>query len=378
MTSKKASNSQPTASRTQPIPHNGQDLTERATLLALKFTSQSLDQNELARRVTTLLDYPQNVLNKQGGATHQSAPTSEQLAIKTLPQQHYLHGGSKLYLADCFDWIHEQPDQSMHAVVTDPPYGLQEYSPKEQAKLRAGRGGSWRLPPAYDGHQRSPVPRFTVLDAEQLKTLGDFFFTWTRYLRPKLRPGAHVIVASNPLLSHIVGGAVTRAGLEKRGEIIRLVMTMRGGDRPKGAEQEFSDVTVMPRSMWEPWLVFREPLEGTVHNNLRKWQTGGLRRPSNEAPFGDVIRSAPTRKKERAIADHPSLKPQAFLRQVVRAVLPLGEGTVTDLFAGAGSTLAAAEAVGYPSTGVEIDQQYFEIAKRAIAPLSRLQVQLNE
>jgi site-specific DNA-methyltransferase (adenine-specific) len=119
-------------------------------------------------------------------------------------------------------------------------------------------------------------------------------------------------------------------------------------------------------------LVFRKPVEGRVQDNLRKWRTGGFRRPCADRPFGDVIRSAPTRKSEREIAPHPSLKPQAFLRQVVRAVLPLGEGVVLDPFAGAGSTLAAAEALGYASLGVEKDVHYFDIACEAIPRLGRL------
>src|SRR6516165_3538149 len=96
-------------------------------------------------------------------------------------------------------------------------------------------------------------------------------------------------LASNPLLSHIVSNALAASGLERRGEILRLVMTMRGGDRPKNAHTEFADVTVMPRSMWEPWLCFRRPLEGRVQDNLRKWKTGGFRRISGSKPFGDVI-----------------------------------------------------------------------------------------
>jgi len=130
----------------------------------------------------------------------------------------------------------------------------------------------------------------------------------------------------------------------------------------------------MPRSMWEPWLVYRRPIEGRVQDNLRKWKTGGFRRPSSEKPFGDVIASAPTRKTERDLAPHPSLKPQAFLRQVVRAALPLGEGVILDPFAGAGSTLAAAEAVGYASIGVEKDARYFDVACKSIARLAALKV----
>ena len=182
------------------------------------------------------------------------------------------------------------------------------------------------------------------------------------------------MIASNPLLSYVVAGAVVRAGLERRGEVIRLTMTMRGGDRPKHAHEEFSGVSVMPRSMWEPWLLFRKPIEGRVQDNLRRWGTGGFRRISADKPFGDVIESAPTRATERELAPHPSLKPQAFLRKVVRGVLPLGEGLVLDPFAGAASTLAAAEAVGYASIGIERDAAYFKVATESLPRLAALRL----
>jgi len=283
-------------------------------------------------------------------------------------------GRAKLFHADCFDWFEQQPDESLHAVVTDPPYGLHEYTPEQQAKLRNGQGGVWRIPPSFDGNTRSPLPRFTTLTAAQLDRLKHFFRSWASTLLPKLVPGGNVLVASNPLVSHIVAGALAEGGLERRGEVIRLVMTMRGGDRPKAAHTEFSEVSVMPRSMWEPWLVFRKKLEGRAQDNLRRWHTGGFRRPSQARPFGDVIKSSPTNRSERRLAPHPSLKPQSFLRQIVRAVLPLGEGVVVDPFAGAGSTLAAAEAVGYESLGIEKDEHYFDMACEAIPKLARLRV----
>ncbi|MGB2590487.1 MAG: DNA methyltransferase [Candidatus Acidiferrum sp.] len=164
------------------------------------------------------------------------------------------------------------------------------------------------------------------------------------------------------------------AGFEKRGEVIRLVQTLRGGDRPKGAEKDFPDVSVMPRSCWEPWGIFRKPFPGTVAENLREWGTGGLSRISEGEPFKDLIQCSPTRGIEKSVAPHPSLKPQRFLRRVVRAVLPLGVGIVYDPFAGSGSTLAAAEAVGYHALGTDADRQYFALAKKAFEPLSLLQV----
>lgn len=288
------------------------------------------------------------------------------------PFESFQCDAAELHLIDCFSWLKARDASSVHAVVTDPPYGLFEYSSEQQAKLRSGRGGVWRIPPAFDGVRRAPLPRFTVLRSGDLLELEQFFFEWARLTLRVLVPGANVFVASNPLLSYVVSGALARAGLERRGEVIRLTMTMRGGDRPKAAHVEFEGVSVMPRSMWEPWLLFRKPLDGRVQDNLRNWKTGGLRRPSKERPFGDVISSAPTRRNERAIAPHPSLKPQAFLRQIVRASLPLGEGILLDPFAGSGSTLAAAVNVGYRSIGLEKDSAYFELAKKAIPELARI------
>ncbi|HEY1933688.1 MAG TPA: DNA methyltransferase [Acetobacteraceae bacterium] len=283
-------------------------------------------------------------------------------------------GLATLFQADCFDWLAGCEAESVHAVVTDPPYGLREYTSTEQDKLRRGRGGVWRIPPSFDGHKRAPLPRFTILDAEDHAELHRFFRRLGNALLRAAVPGANVLVASNPLLAHIVAQAMCEAGLELRGTIVRLTMTMRGGDRPKNAHTEFDEVSVMPRSMWEPWVVLRKPLHGRVQDNLRKWNTGGFRRPCQDRPFGDVIRSSPTPRSERLIAPHPSLKPQAFLRQIVRAALPMGEGIVLDPFAGSGSTLAAATAVGYRSIGVESDPHYVGVALSAVERLGSLRL----
>jgi site-specific DNA-methyltransferase (adenine-specific) len=164
------------------------------------------------------------------------------------------------------------------------------------------------------------------------------------------------------------------AGFEKRGEVIRSVYTLRGGDRPKNAHREFADVTVMPKSCWEPWGLFRKPCEGRVQDNLRKWKTGGLRRISEDEPFKDFINSSPARGYEREIAPHPSVKPQHFLRQIVRGALPLGEGVILDPFMGSGSTIAAAASLGLRSIGLEINPEYFHLATQAISLLAEFEL----
>jgi DNA modification methylase len=318
------------------------------------FAAPPSGSNSSAARDSSPLAHLSSVLVKLRGRSH---PT-------------FSMGKSTWFEADCIEWLADRTPCSIHGVVTDPPYGMVEYRPEQLAKRENGNGGVWRIPPSFDGHTRSPLPRFTVLTDAQLEELHAFFFTWASVLEPALVPGAHILIATNPLLAHIVASAIHRAGYEQRGQVIRLVQTMRGGDRPKGAHEEFRDVSVMPRSQHEPWLLFRKPLENRVQDNLRKWGTGGLRRISDQQPFGDVIPCRPTRREERVLAPHPSLKPQEFLRQVVRAILPLGKGTVCDTFAGSGSTLAAAEWCGYESIGIERDAHNTKMARTAIPALT--------
>ena len=279
----------------------------------------------------------------------------------------------RLHHADCFDWLRNCPAQSLQAVCTDPPYGVLEFTDKEVAKLRAGRGGVWRLPPTIGGSRRDPLPRFTVLTDAQKKTLARFFHEWGRLLLPALVPGAHVCVAGHPVLQHLVQSAMAEAGYEVRTAIMRLYYGFRGGDRPKNAEREFPEVCVTPKGAYEPWMLFRKPIgERTVAENLRRWKTGGLRRLGPDKPLPDAIASGRTPDREEAISDHPCLKPQHFMRIIVRALLPLGEGTMLDPFMGSGSTIAAAEAVGYDAIGVEMDETYFRQAERCIPRLAKL------
>jgi DNA modification methylase len=278
----------------------------------------------------------------------------------------------EIHNADAFEWLRTRPQNSIHAVVTDPPYGLLEYTDREKEKLRAGKGGIWRIPPSFDGCRRRPLPRFTVLKETHKADLEAFFSKFAVLLIPVLVPGAHVFIATNPLVSQLVFGPFIRAGFEKRGEIIRTVQTLRGGDRPKNAHKEFAEISVMPRSCWEPWGLFRKPCEGRVQDNLRKWKTGGLRRISADTPFRDLIVSCPTRRSEHQIAPHPSLKPQHFLRQLVRAALPLNSGILLDPFMGSGSTVAACISAGLRSIGLEADREYFDMARGAIPRLAAL------
>jgi DNA modification methylase len=287
----------------------------------------------------------------------------------------YRNSSFTLYNADAFAWLRAQRANSFHAVVTDPPFGVVEYSAQELYKKRNGKGGIWRLPNAFDGAKRQAMPRFTVLDDHDRMGVLAFHLGLAPELFRILVPGAHAMISSQCLVSHLVAQAFCMAGFEARGQIIRVVKTLRGGDRPKFGHKDYREVSVIPRSCFEPWLLFRKPCEGRVVENLKRFGTGALRRPSENVPFPDLIHVPPARSPERRIANHPSLKPQALMRSLVRASLPLGKGIILDPFMGAGATIGAAKFLGLCSVGVEVDTKYFMMAKSASPRLAALMVE---
>lgn len=177
----------------------------------------------------------------------------------------------------------------------------------------------------------------------------------------------------------------------------------------------------------EPITVARKPLEGTVAANVQKWGTGALnvdgcrvetndgrnrarpprtankilgggkgtnltasehnaagRWPANLIHDGseDVLELFPVTKSGGSSArffycakasksergpgnTHPTVKPLALMRYLVRLVTPPG-GTVLDPFMGSGTTGLAAAADGFQFVGIERDEAYFEIARRRL------------
>ena len=192
-------------------------------------------------------------------------------------------GESRLIHADCFEWLGRVPENSLHAIVTDPPYGVKEYDFDQLEKRANGNEDIWRIPPSFDGHTRAPLARFTALDAAERKRVRRFFVEWARGRRSC--PAPPVAMSLSPVMHSLHKWSMTRwlkGGCEFRGQIIRTVRTLRGGDRPKNAEKEFPGVSSMPRGCYEPWGLLRKPIPEKMRLSdcLREFKTGVVKRRS--------------------------------------------------------------------------------------------------
>jgi site-specific DNA-methyltransferase (adenine-specific) len=68
---------------------------------------------------------------------------------------------------------------------------------------------------------------------------------------------------------------------------------------------------------------------------------------------------------ERHLTDHPTEKPETLLNRIILLGSKLGD-TIFDPFMGSGTTGAVAKRLGRKFIGIEIDDNYINIAKNRI------------
>lgn len=63
---------------------------------------------------------------------------------------------------------------------------------------------------------------------------------------------------------------------------------------------------------------------------------------------------------------HPTVKPLDLMEWLVRLVTQPGKGLILDPFCGSGSTLLACKRLGVPCLGIDLSEEYLEIARRRL------------
>lgn len=231
----------------------------------------------------------------------------------------------KILLGDCLDRLKELPDGSIDSIVTDPPYGLSDHAPAEVAAcLSAWLAGEPYRPEGKGFMGKSwdawvPGPE-----------------VWRECLRV-LKPGGHLLAFAGTRSMDLMSMAVRLAGFELRDSIgyahdgggaplmawaygqgfPKSMDVSKAIDKAAGAEREViqqgersaarpvvedqsggkayrlaGDASITApatdaarewqgwgtalKPAWEPIILARKPLEGTVAANVLKHGTGAL------------------------------------------------------------------------------------------------------
>jgi site-specific DNA-methyltransferase (adenine-specific) len=138
-------------------------------------------------------------------------------------------------------------------------------------------------------------------------------------------------------------------------------------ERPQGTKQvliwDKSDGNGPGNGRTSPWGLSHEEIYV-----LGKWPPivpgGRWREGGKPARSSGVLRAANYNTQSSDRPDHPTPKPIGLMQSLIEKCPP---GVIADPFAGSGSTLVAAKALGRRAIGVELEERYCELAARRLA-----------
>lgn len=271
---------------------------------------------------------------------------------------HYTDDLVTLYHGDCLDVLRELPDAAVDAVVTDPPYGLEFMGKEWDAPWKDDRtdkrgvvdpakwgGSDDNGPGSGNPYSRSRIRTAAAHYGGDPAAVGASFQAWceqwaTECLRV-LKPGGHLLAFGGTRTWHRLACAVEDAGFEVRDSIAWLygsgfpksLDVSKAIDKAAGAERArtvrpafggtFSDDegttygTVIDRDpitdearTWQGWgtalkpgfepvVVARKPLIGTVAANVLAHGTGALNIDGTRIRFASDTDEAESKGKNR-------------------------------------------------------------------------------
>lgn len=342
--------------------------------------------------------------------------------LAELPAPVIAEARATVYLGDAVELLPLLPEASIDALVTDPPYGL------------SFNGHSWDDASGF----RESLPHMDTSALTAPEVFEAWCSAWAAGALHALKPGAYVAAFGGARTWHRMVRGIENAGFEIRDQIAWLHTTgmpksmdlAHAIDKHRGAcrtdrivqatdhdgvlgatrtvlsrgtpvtddAQRWDGWGTALRPAFEPIIIARKPLEGTVVRNVLDHGVGGLnidgarfaddRWPTNVAfdqgqadaldmltgtwqgeslsrkfPIFRFDHKPGAAERPRAFGmSHSTVKPLALMRWLITLVTP-PHGVVLEPFAGSGTTVEAAVSDGYRVLCIEKDASYVSLVQ---------------
>jgi DNA modification methylase len=272
---------------------------------------------------------------------------------------------------DCLEVMPTMAENSVHMVLTDPPYfldGLDSGWSKGAGKTPMATGSVGGLPVGM---------KFEPAQADRLR---EYYRSVSKEVMRVLKPGGFFLSFSQPRLSFAMAQAVHESGFEVR-DIYTWHYTAKAQakafsqdhfiDRMDIPEKEKSKLKASMQGRKTPQLrpqselivMAQKPREGTFVENWKKYQIGLVdTRETLDGTTPSTVMLVEKPKKDK-FNDHLTVKPIKLIEHLIRVFSCEGQ-TIFDPFLGSGTTAIAAKKSKRNCIGIEINPDYVEIANK--------------
>ena len=277
-----------------------------------------------------------------------------------------------LHQGDCRDVLATIEDESVHMVLTDPPYFLD------------GLDNEWRK--GGDGPRGTGaiggLPAGMKFDPEQGRAFQRFLGPVADELLRILKPGGFALMFSAPRLAHRATIALEDTGFEIRDQYVwrftrksqfKAFTMDHFVEKRSISQKKKKDIlkklngrrTPQLRPLFESIICAQKPRHGTFVDNWLEHETGMI--DADQSLDGAVPSTVMTvEKPERDKYNcHLTPKPVDLCEHLIRLFTKPGH-VILDPFLGSGTTCLAAQLTQRVGIGVEVNPDYIEIARRRL------------
>lgn len=233
---------------------------------------------------------------------------------------------TSLLNGDCIELFKEIADESVDLIITDPPYNLGNFMKARQTNLKKMRSNFFG-DAGWDNDSYE----------DWINHMDNFIKESKRVLKKK---GAMIIFMSIIKVESIINIAQNNGLYYKTTGIWHKTNPM-----PRNMNLHFINSN-------ECWIYFTNKTKTGTFNN-------------NGKAIHDFFESSVTPSSEKKYGKHPTQKPESLIESFVE-ILSNRNDTVLDCFMGSGTTGVVSKRLGRNFVGIELNEEYFNIAKQRI------------
>jgi site-specific DNA-methyltransferase (adenine-specific) len=289
-----------------------------------------------------------------------------------------------IYHGDCVEILKTLPDDIIAACITDPPYNYEfigrKWDHKEiQRRISRIQNSSTLVKNIPYGSGLAGGVRNTrwyKRNRENILEYQRWSTTWGQQVFRVCKSGAYVAVFSSTRTVAHVQVALEEAGFYARD----CLVFRRPAGIPKGLNiekklakegdphsKQWKGWHSCLRNEWEAIALLQKPLLNNYAETVKETGVGLIQAVNSNGSFQSNILEGFQRDDIESFDVHCTVKPVSLMKKLISMFVPVKpDNIVLDPFAGSGTTLVAARLLAIPFIGIEIEEEYVQLARQRI------------